>query len=429
MNAGPLLSAQLRGETILSERLRARILAYLFLSASLLFLLLTALLPADYEKVFGTGPTRYQLTGMLFAVALYEYALNHVIRFREHRGKMLPEPVRYWNALVEISIPTVGMLILSSSIPPLLTLVSPLTALYFIFILLSILRLNVLLSLWTGLLAALQYVGIAWYFHQNGGGEGVAPMFDTTALYVARSVMLLGAGIVAGVIARIIREKIVHTVQEVEAKNQAIDLFGQQVSEPVARELLRSAQALRGRLRSVTVMFLDIRDFTPFTARHAPDEVVNYLNTLFSFMIRVIGAHAGIVNQFLGDGFMTTFGAPLEDEEHAAHAVASAIEIHAGIQRMVEEGSIPPTRIGIGIHSGEALTGNIGSAERRQYSVTGSTVILASRIEQLNKIHGSDILISEETFRMAKLDSATCERIENVTVKGRADRFTIYRLA
>lgn len=422
------LSVHFRGETILSERLRARILSVLFLAASMLFLFLTAILPEDYEKVFGGGPTRYQLTGLAFAVALYEYALNHIIRIREHRGKMLPEPVRYWNALVEISIPTLGMLILSNSIPPLLTLVSPLTALYFVFIILSILRLNVLLSLWTGFLAAVQYMGITFYFHQDGA-EGMAPMFDTTAFYAARAFMLLGAGIVAGVIARVIREKIIRSIEEVEAKNQAIDLFGQQVSEPVAQALLENTSASAGSMRTVSVLFLDIRNFTPFAASHDAKEVVQYLNTLFAFMIRVIGTNNGIVNQFLGDGFMATFGAPHDDAAHAAHAVASAREIHDGIVRMAAEGSIPPTRIGIGIHSGAALTGNIGSEERRQYSVTGTTVILASRIEQLNKIYDSAVLASEATCRMAGIDPDTCHRIEDVQVKGRSDRITLCRLA
>ncbi len=424
---GPI-DDSIRGETILSERLRARILSILFLVASMVFLLLTALLPEDYEKVFGGGSTRHQIAGLLVAAGLYEFVLNLIIRFREHRGKMLPEPVRYWNALVEISIPTAGMILLSSSVAPLLTLVSPLAALYFIFIILSILRLNVLLSLWTGLLAALQYLGLTWYFHLDGA-NAVDPMFDTAALYVARAVMLFGAGVVAGVIARIIRDKVIRRIEEVEAKNQAIDLFGQQVSAPVARALLDNTAVSAGSTRTVSVLFLDIREFTPYAAAHEPEEVVQYLNTLFSFMIRVIGAHDGIVNQFLGDGFMATFGAPHDDAQHAAHAVASARELHAGITHMVEKGQIPPTRIGIGIHSGEAITGNIGSEERRQYSVTGSTVILASRIEQLNKSFNSAILISEDTFLRAGLPAASGERIDAVSVKGRTDQLTLYRLA
>jgi adenylate cyclase len=343
-------------------------------------------------------------------------------------GKSLPEPVRYWNAFAEISIPTLGMYILSASVPAVITLVSPVVALYFVFIFLSILRLNVVLSVFTGAVAALQYGGLAWFFATEGG-EAISPVFETSALYIARSGMLLAAGIVAGIISRVIREKIVSSVRHAEERNQAIDLFGQQVSEPVARELLENPASAAGEMREVSVMFLDIREFTPFAEAHAPSEVVEYLNTLFAAMIRIIGRHHGIVNQFLGDGFMTTFGAPIQDEKHAEQAVASAREILAEIEVMAREHRIPPTKIGIGIHSGQALTGNIGSEERRQYSVTGTTVILASRVEQLNKQYGSSILVTADTFEKARLRPSDGLLLENVGVKGHNRPLNLYRLA
>ncbi len=427
MTAAQPFAEQLRGETILSEQLRARILSTLFATGSVLFLLLTTVLPEDYNTLFGSGATRFQLAGLLLMVSLYEYALYRIIMFRERRGKALPEPVRYWNAFLEISIPTVGMYLVSESLPSLLTLVSPLAALYFVFIMLSILRLNIALSIFTGCVAAVEYLALSYVFRLEAP-DGIAPLFASSAFYVARSIMLLGAGIVAGIIARVTREKILLTIREVEAKNQAIDLFGQQVSEPVARELLKHAGTRSGSTREVTVMFLDIRDFTPFAARHTPTEVVEYLNTLFGVMIRIIGSNRGIVNQFLGDGFMTTFGAPIDDPDHAANAVAAAFAIQSEVQRLCDEGAVPPTRIGIGIHSGPALTGNIGSDERRQYSVTGTTVILASRIEQLNKTFHSTILVSSETLHRAGLKAKEGSRIDDVSVKGSPEKRTLYRL-
>ena len=429
MNGAIPFERQLRSETIGTERLRARILSALFLVVALMFLLLTSLLPARFDTVFGLGGVRWQLVGLLFAVSLYELLLQTGLGILERRGKSFPAAIRYVNATVEITVPSLGMIILAEVLPPVLTLVSPFVALYFVFVILSILRLDFVLSLFTGVMASVQYLVLSLVFLENHGEQTADPMLTANAIYIARSVMLVGAGAAAGLIARLIRRKIVSSVQSVEERNQAIDLFGQQVSEPVARELLQNVHHAEGRMRTVTVMFLDIRDFTPFAERHEPDEVVSFLNTMFAGMIRIVNEHHGIVNQFLGDGFMTTFGAPLEDADHAAHAIASAREIHSAVERLAMEGRIPPTRIGIGIHSGPALTGNIGSEERRQYSVTGTTVILASRIEQLNKRFHSSILCSAATLEHAGIQTESAEALGPMKMKGTTAPVDVYRLA
>jgi adenylate cyclase len=211
--------------------------------------------------------------------------------------------------------------------------------------------------------------------------------------------LLLGGGVAAAVIARQIKRRIGRMLRSMAERTALIQLFGQQVSEPVANELLRHPDHARGVTRELTVMFVDIRDFTPFAERHSAEEVVEYLNRLFDRMIAVIDRHGGIINQFLGDGFMTTFGAPVPMEDHARRAILAAVELDDIVARMSRDGEIPPTRIGIGLHSGEAVTGNIGAASRRQYSITGAAVIIASRIEQLNKEYASSVLASAETWR------------------------------
>ncbi len=429
MNGGIPIEQRLRSETIGTERLRARILSGLFLVVALMFLLLTGLLPSRYESIVGTSGVRYELIMLLLGVSLYELLLQAVLGFLERRGKGIPGPIRYVNATVEITVPSLGMIILAAVLPPVLTLVSPFVALYFVFVILSILRLDFMLSFFTGAMAAVQYILLSLVFLEHHGERTTDPMLAANAIYIARSVMLVGAGAAAGLIARLIRRKIVSSVRSVEQRNQAIDLFGQQVSEPVARELMQNADHATGTMRTVTIMFLDIREFTPFAERHTPEQVVAFLNTLFGETIRIVDRHHGIVNQFLGDGFMTTFGAPLEDADHAAHAVASAREIHSAVERLAGEGKIPPTRIGIGIHSGTALTGNIGSEDRRQYSVTGTTVILASRIEQLNKRFHSAILCSGTTLAQAGIPRESAESIGPMQLKGTSAPVDVYRLA
>jgi adenylate cyclase len=176
-------------------------------------------------------------------------------------------------------------------------------------------------------------------------------------------------------------------------------------------------------------MFLDIRNFTPYAERHEPEEVVSYLNTLFDFMIDIVDKHDGIVNQFLGDGFMATFGAPLTIGNTCQNAVNAACEIIETLRDKIRDGEIRETAIGIGIHKGDAITGNIGSSIRSQYSVTGNVVILASRIEQLTKEHGAPILISSEVYDFIDHKEVTAESIGSVSIKGRSAPIELYKIA
>ena len=175
-------------------------------------------------------------------------------------------------------------------------------------------------------------------------------------------------------------------------------------------------------------MFLDIRQFTPFVEQHQPEEVVAYLNTLFSFMIDIVQSHQGVINQFLGDGFMATFGAPVSAENSSQQATEAAQEIIDKINIEYHQGNIPKTRIGIGLHYDEAVTGNIGSAVRKQYSITGKVVIMASRIEQLNKKYGTSLLISREVYN--QLDKNTQNKfawLKATKIKGSEKLVSLYK--
>ena len=175
-------------------------------------------------------------------------------------------------------------------------------------------------------------------------------------------------------------------------------------------------------------MFLDIRQFTPFVEKHEPEEVVAYLNILFGFMIKIIESHHGVINQFLGDGFMATFGAPVSLKNSSQHATEAAQEIIDKISIEYNKGNIPKTRIGIGLHYDEAVTGNIGSSIRKQYSITGRVVIIASRIEQLNKKYNTCLLISEEVYNELNSDTQnTFEWLESSEIKGSAKLVSLFK--
>jgi len=175
-------------------------------------------------------------------------------------------------------------------------------------------------------------------------------------------------------------------------------------------------------------MFIDIRNFTKFVVDKSPVEIVKYQNAFFSIVVNAVTKHHGIVNQFLGDGCMVTFGAPAPLINPSQNAVDAAMEIQKELNKEISKGNIPLTRIGIGIHTGEAVTGNIGNKERQQYSITGNVVILASRIEQLNKEFNSQFLVSADVAKSID-NSVRSELMGSVNIKGWSEPVPIYKLA
>ena len=205
-------------------------------------------------------------------------------------------------------------------------------------------------------------------------------------------------------------------------------IFGQHVSPQIAEKLLRQPVELAGELRNVCVMFLDIRNFSGYAAAARPEAVMAYLNKLFGFMIDVVNAHHGIVNKFLGDGFMAVFGAPVDDAESCKHAAGASLEILGRLDRLNAAGAIHPTRVGIGLHVGEAVTGNVGSAERKEYAIIGDVVNLASRLEQATKELHARLLISEAVRR--NLDATiAAEDLGLVELKGQPAPAQVYKIA
>jgi adenylate cyclase len=126
---------------------------------------------------------------------------------------------------------------------------------------------------------------------------------------------------------------------------------------------------------------------------------------------------------------MATFGAPVATGRDCANALSAARELLAAVKALSDSGRIPATRIGIGLHAGEAVTGNIGSQARQQYSISGNVVILASRLEQLNKDYGSQLLVSAEVLRAAGEEGRGAEPLGAVQLKGHDEAIEVYRLA
>jgi adenylate cyclase len=241
-------------------------------------------------------------------------------------------------------------------------------------------------------------------------------------------VLALG-GVAAAFVAARLRHGVGRALRAVEERERVVNAFGQQVPPTVVSELLRRGGEIPSRRSFVCVMFMDIRDFTPLVERRSPEEIVALQNAVFGVAIDVVNRHHGVINQFLGDGFMASFGAPVSGGEDCRNALAAARELIAEIRRLAVAGRIPALRIGVGLHAGDAVSGNIGSALRKQYSITGNVVILAQRIEQLNKRFGSQLLISREVLRHCGEAAPDAAPLGAVHVKGRDEALDIYRVA
>ncbi|MFP8882250.1 MAG: adenylate/guanylate cyclase domain-containing protein [Myxococcota bacterium] len=212
------------------------------------------------------------------------------------------------------------------------------------------------------------------------------------------------------------------------SEHEVLETFGRHVSPQVAKRLMERGTGSETELRDVSVFFLDIRGFTTLSEARSPKEVVALLNDLFSFMVDEIDRHQGIVNKFLGDGFMAVFGAPFSAGQDASNALAAAMGICDRLEVLIAGDELPPLRIGIGIHAGHAIAGNIGSSRRKEYTLIGDVVNVAARIESLNKRFESAVLVSASVW--SRLEEPIPEAIVHpeVEIRGRAERLTLYQL-
>ncbi|HEV8187821.1 MAG TPA: adenylate/guanylate cyclase domain-containing protein, partial [Pyrinomonadaceae bacterium] len=384
-------------ESLKSERLRVSILIGAIMSALFFVLIMAPIFYGDFQSAFHGRFREFLLAVyVIFGANLLYLIAERIIlsRLIKKQQKAFPA-LKYVSAFVETSIPTLGMMVGSSFLGPIYTLFTPAAFIYPLFISLSALRLNVRLCIFTGAVAGIEYTLLALYFIQKSSTTAVEPILAGVPHHVFKGFLLFLTGVVTGLVTVQIRKRILNSFSVVEERNRISRTFGEYVSPEVMGKLMDLKPDLRSENKNVCVMFLDIRNFTGFAEKRSPEEVVEYLESLFEFMIEIVNRHHGIINKFLGDGFMAVFGAPLSDGKDCANALKAAQEILARVQQEVEAGTILPTTVGIGLHAGEAVTGSIGSALRREYTVIGDVVNLAARIEKLNKRFDSQLLISE----------------------------------
>lgn len=210
------------------------------------------------------------------------------------------------------------------------------------------------------------------------------------------------------------------------------NILGKYISKDIKNKILKNnaETELGGKRAEITVMFADIRGFTSLSETRKAEEVSQLLNEYFSELEPVINKYNGVINKFIGDAVLVIFGDPSADKFHAKNAVKCAYELRKKVkaikERWLEQGK-PKIDIGIGINTGEAFIGNVGTQNRFEYTVIGDTVNIASRIEDYNKIYKTHILISENTYnKISKIVDVI--KIREVSIKGKTKKINIYEV-
>ena len=258
-------------------------------------------------------------------------------------------------------------------------------------------------------------------------------------IYVFVSIYIFDTGIIMKILYPILSIVIVSFAlvvvyyrTEERSRKWITSIFGKYVSPVVIDNLIKNPELINlgGEKRNITIFFSDIRGFTSISEKLVPEELVHLLNEYLTEMTSIIITNDGLVDKYMGDAIMAFWGAPLEQPNHAEMACSSSLKMIVKLrelQKKWKKEGIPSLNIGIGLNSGDAIVGNMGSSSRFDYTAMGDNVNLASRMEGLNKIYGSNIIITEKTQKVIKNNFET-RMLDAVKVKGKKKPIFIFEL-
>ncbi|MGP1517529.1 MAG: CHASE2 domain-containing protein [Ottowia sp.] len=262
-----------------------------------------------------------------------------------------------------------------------------------------------------------------------GLGLAVALVALNFWLYAAHGLALPLAAALCAVLSALLLDMSYGYFIEHRSRRRLMDLFGTYVPPELVRRMARQPEqySMNAEAREITVMFCDMRGFTSLSERMDPLQVQELLNCVFSRLTRVIRHHGGTIDKYIGDCVMAFWGAPVKMDNHAASALAAALEmVQAMAELNAERASAgqPALAVGIGLHTGLASVGDMGSDVRRAYTAVGDTVNLASRLEALTHLYGATIIASGATRERAR--NFVWQKLDRVAVKGRQEQVSVH---
>jgi len=391
---------------------------FLFLDSAFFFMQIK-----DNENSY-TKITIYMMELIASAVIFWGYELWYQKIRLTYQARKEIEPILYkvLTVTIETAIPFVCILIQSLHLP----LEKAYTNVYLIehvpFMLLSILYLRFWLCFYAALIASAGRILLLLLILSV---SEVDKHFLDESWGIAE---ILLSGFIMGTIALLLRKMIESAIAVGFEKTKIQDIFGRFVSKDVADQIVSKDLKIGGDNVNASVLFLDIRNFTHRSSTMAPEDAVAFLNQLFNFTVAEVEKAGGMVNKFLGDGFMAVFGAPITLTNSCNASVLCAIGIFEKLQLFNTTRTSEIVSLGIGINYGPMVAGVMGTDTRKEYTVIGDIVNTASRIESLNKEFGTSLLISQSVYD--NLDANLKDQFESLPptmVKGKDQPISIYK--
>ena len=338
-----------------------------------------------------------------------------------------PARVRLLNVSIEVTLPALVSLIDIWVMGGAYALTSTAPLLTFVVVVASGLRLSRRLAFYAGVLAALEYL-VIYGIGLRGVPAHLVEQLPTFGWGFAaqHAGYLLLAGGLAALIADVVRGIIGRVVDQVVEKERVYDRFGEYVAEDPVSLVVDDAELKQGVHRRVTVLYSDIRDFTSLSYKTDPAAVVTYLNDYFGRICAIIARSGGIVDKFTGDGCLALFGALDARSGHSLRAARAAQEM-VKVVAEIERPDGQPTRIGVGLATGDVLVGSIGAPGRRDYTAIGDTVNLAARVEGLTRELGVEVIMTGAVVGEARgcLETRKLGRFE---IRGREGLIQLHEL-
>lgn len=415
------------GELLKSQQRRSLLL---MLTTSLCLLLAVSTMSlghAHFESIGDHAGLRYGLLGIIASYLGYQALSYWLIRRKIQAGQTSSGPLGLFNALVDPSTITAWLLVEAFMFQPGAMFESPLSYSYALMIFISSLQLSWRLCLLTGFVAALEYMLLVAWYSALFAGRLPHTISSYLPLHGMRAACFLLGGLAAAFIAYEIRKSIHQTLHHLRERDFVVGIFGRYLSDEIVDDILRSPEGLRlgGRRRTLTIMMTDLRGFTSLSESLPPESVIAMLNHCLASLTEVIVRYQGTIDEFIGDAILAIFGAPFAAEDDVERAVACALEMQLAMEKVNawnQAQGYPRLEMGIGIHTGPVVVGNIGSEQRSKYGVVGSTVNLTSRIESYTV--GGQILVSGTTASLLA-EQLEIESQREILPKGYAEPIEI----
>jgi adenylate cyclase len=423
----PEHNASLELEELKSEYTRSLLLLGFFTTILIVAFLNYIFLERNLAQYYGGFKTFSKIVGFIIFFIIFQLANLRFLKKRMISARRTSLRYKITHTLIEISTPSFMMVFIMGDLKMLSFIDTPVMLVYYPLITLSILHLDYRVNIFAGLLSALLYAGVVYYAFEVAGILSIAKASAPANSYYLRCLILVLSGGAAAFVSAELKKRIKSALAFKQEKDNVEFLFGQQVSREVSRAIIEEKGATKK--REATIMFVDIRNFTNFADTHSAEEVNEYQNKCLGPLIDIINLHQGVVFQILGDGLMACFGSPVENSLHADMAFQSGINILRQVEKASNDQLIPSTQIGIGLHSGLVATGNIGNEQRKQFSISGTPVIIASRIEQLNKKYGTEFLISRQVYDQISQGKTNIELLGTEPLRGLEKPIEVFKVS